>query len=78
MPPVPNSSPFRRIRLYTATVAITKYFETFSLTWTAISDGDGARVRPVVVVARRCADVWRGAAAGGGTGSPAISRTAAS
>ena len=38
-PPFPSSNPLSRIAVNTATVAITKAFETSSRTWTAFSDG---------------------------------------
>lgn len=42
-PPSPSRIPLRKIATNTTTVPITKTFEAVSLTWTASSDGVGAR-----------------------------------
>src|SRR6476646_9012491 len=55
-PPVPRKIALSRITMYTATAAITNTRDTFSRTWTATSEGDGARAACLAGVRRRAAD----------------------
>ncbi len=61
-----------------ATVATTKIDDTFSRTWTASSDGDGARTEVAGARSRRRLALDPPAAAAVGTAAPVTAATASS